>query len=246
MENGRVIEQAIAYEIEGRKCEGMLVCDERMKKMHPVILLQCDWKGVCPETVAQARMIAGDKYLVFMADMWGAGFGAKPKTFEELMKVSRALRADYKFTVDNNSKAMEILLDEGDKRGADTSRVGLVGYCAGGGFALEYARTGPKVDATVVFHVTNPNPLDASRPSNIKGSVLVLHGSVDPVTPLASIRTLEAELDGARVPWQTVIWSGACHSFTDVAAKDPGRGIYDAVLDRRSNVLAQEFLAETL
>ena len=39
MENGRVIEQAIVYEIDGRKCEGMLVCDERMKKMHPVILL---------------------------------------------------------------------------------------------------------------------------------------------------------------------------------------------------------------
>ena len=98
----------------------------------------------------------------------------------------------------------------------------------------------------MVFHVTNPNPLDASRPSNIQGSVLILHGSVDPVTPLASIRALEEELDRGKVPWQSVIWSGACHSFTDVAAKDPGRGMYDATLDRRSNVLAQEFLAETL
>ena len=128
----------------------------------------------------------------------------------------------------------------------DTSKVGLVGYCAGGGFGLEYARTGARLNATVVFHVTNPNPLDASRPSNIQGSVLILHGSVDPVTPLASIRALEEELDRGKVPWQSVIWSGACHSFTDVAAKDPGRGMYDATLDRRSNVLAQEFLAETL
>ncbi|MFM9969495.1 MAG: dienelactone hydrolase family protein [Burkholderiales bacterium] len=240
------MEQAITYEIDGRKCEGMLVAGEKLAKNRPVILLQCDWKGVCPETIAQARLVAGDKYFVFMADMWGAGFGAKAKSFEDLMKVSRALRADYPFTVANNRKAMDILLDEGRKHGADTSKVGLVGYCAGGGFALEYARTGPKVNATVVFHVTNPNPLDASRPSNIQGKVLVLHGSVDPVTPLSSIRALEAELDATKVPWQTVIWSGACHSFTDVAANDPGRGMYDAVLDRRSNVLAQEFLAETL
>ena len=162
------------------------------------------------------------------------------------MKVSRALRADYAFTIANNTKAMDILIKEGNQRGADTSKVGLVGYCAGGGFGLEYARTGPKLDATVVFHVTNPNPLDASRPSTIKGSVLILHGSVDPVTPLSSIRALEEELDRSKVSWQTVIWSGACHSFTDVAAKDPGRGMYDAVLDRRSNVLAQEFLAEKL
>lgn len=240
------MEKAIGYEIDGRKCEGMLVCGEGGAGGRPAILLQCDWKGICPETIAQARMIAGDRYFVFMADMWGAGFGAKPKTFEELMKVSRALRADYRFTIDNNRRAMEILLDEASKHGADASRVGLVGYCAGGGFALEYARTGAKVDAVVVFHVTNPNPLDPARPSNIRGPVLMLHGSVDPVTPLSSIRALEAELDSTKVPWQTVIWSGACHSFTDIAAKDPGRGMYDATLDRRSNVLAQEFLAEML
>ena len=240
------MEQAIGYEIDGRKCEGLLIQDDGIRKKAPVILLHCDWKGVCPETIAQARMIAGDRYVVFMADMWGAGFGAKPKTFDELMKVSRALRVDYKFGIENNRKAMEILLEEGGKRGADTSKVGLVGYCAGGGFALEYARTGPKVDATVVFHVTNPNPLDPARPSNIKGSVLLLHGSVDPVTPLPSIRALEAEMDATKVPWQTVVWSGACHSFTDVAAKDPGRGMYDATLDRRSNLLAQEFLGEML
>jgi dienelactone hydrolase len=240
------MEQAIGYEIDGRKCEGMVIVDDRVRKKPPVILLQCDWKGVCPETIAQARMIAGDKYFVFMADMWGAGFGARKKTMEELFKVSRALRTDYPFTIDNNRRAMQILIDEGNKHGADTSKVGLVGYCAGGGFALEYARTGAAVDATVVFHVTNPNPLDATRPSNIKGTVLILHGSVDPVTPLSSIHALEAELDSTKVPWQTVIWSGACHSFTDVAANDPGRGMYDAALERRSNVLAQEFLAEML
>ncbi len=240
------MEKPIAYEIGGRKLEGMLVYDESVKKPRPAILLQCDWKGVCPETVKQAQMIAGDKYFVFMADMWGAGFGAQAKTFAELLKIAGALRADYDFTIENNRRAMDILLAEGKALGAiDVSKIGLVGYCAGGGFALEYARTGPKVTATVIFHVTNPNPLDAGRPSNIQGSVLLLHGSVDPVTPLASIRTLEAELDASKTPWQTVIWSGACHSFTDIAANDPPRGVYDPVLDRRSNVLAQEFLAET-
>jgi dienelactone hydrolase len=180
-----------------------------------------------------------------MADMWGAGYGAKPKTFEELMKSARALRTDYRFTVGNNAKAMEILIEEGTKLGAlDASKIGLAGYCAGGGFALEYARTGAEVDAIVVFHVTNPNPLDPNRQSNIKGSVLMLHGAVDPVTPMSSIHALQQELDRTGVPWQSVVWSGACHSFTDAAANDPGRGMYDAALDRRSHAMAQEFLAE--
>jgi dienelactone hydrolase len=240
------MEQAVGYEIGGKQCEGMLVWNEKITRPRPAILLQCDWKGVCPETIAQARQIAGDKYFVFMADMWGKGFGAMEKSFEYLFKVSRALRADHEHTIANNTRAMEILLTEGRKRNAINDKVGLVGYCAGGGFGLEYARTGAKIDATVVFHVTNPNPLDPARPSNIQGSVLILHGSVDPVTPLPSIRALEAELDEHKVPWQTVIWSGACHSFTDVAANDPPRGAYDATLDRRSNIYAQEFLAEIL
>ena len=47
--------------------------------------LQPDWKGVCPDTIEQTRLVAGRDGVVFMADMFGTGYGAKPKTFDDLM-----------------------------------------------------------------------------------------------------------------------------------------------------------------
>jgi pimeloyl-ACP methyl ester carboxylesterase len=44
-------------------------------------------------------------------------------------------------------------------------------------------RAGADFKALVVFHVTNPNPVVPGTPCNIKGKVLALHGSADPVTP---------------------------------------------------------------
>jgi hypothetical protein len=46
--------------------------------------MQPDWKGVCADTVAQAHAVAGEDYVVLMADMLGAGYGDTPKMREQL------------------------------------------------------------------------------------------------------------------------------------------------------------------
>jgi dienelactone hydrolase len=240
------MELKIPYEVAGRKFEGLLVYDESVKAKRPAILMQPDWAGVCPNTIAQARQVAGREYVVFMADMFGEGYGAKKKTFEELMKTMRAVHEDLEFSIWGGSKALEMMLAEGGKRGLiDESKTAAVGYCAGGGLALEHARTGAKLDAVVVFHVTNPNPVDPKRGSNIKARVLVVHGSADPVTPKPMIDALEEELTKAGAPWQVMMFGGASHSFTDPTANTPGRNMYDPVLEKRSYALMRDFLAET-
>jgi dienelactone hydrolase len=240
------MEQKIAYEIGGKKFEGMLVYDESVKARRPAVLVQPDWKGVCPDTVEQAALVAGKDCVVFMADMFGVGYGARPKTFDDLMKASRALHEDLAFTLAGGRKAMQVMLAEGERHKLiDASRTAAVGYCAGGGLALELARAGAGLDAVVVFHVTHPNPVDPKRPCDIKGRVLVVHGSADPVTPKPMIGALEDELTAAKVPWQTVMFGGAAHSFTDPTANIPGRNQYDASLARRSYALMKDFFAET-
>ena len=62
----------------------MIVYDESVTSKRPVIFMQPDWKGVCADTIGQARIVAGKDYVVLMADMFGAGYGDKPKTREEL------------------------------------------------------------------------------------------------------------------------------------------------------------------
>ena len=78
-------EKKVPYQVNGRQFEGMIVYDDSVNAKRPAIFMQPDWKGVCGDTIAQARTVAGKDYVVLMADMFGLGYGDKPKTTQELM-----------------------------------------------------------------------------------------------------------------------------------------------------------------
>jgi dienelactone hydrolase len=208
--------------------------------------MQPDWKGVCADTIAQAREVAAKDYVVLMADMFGRGYGDKPKTRDELRTGMLAVHQNLPFTLACGAKAYQTLAAEADKLGvADTSKSVAIGYCAGGGYVLEQARARADFQAVVVFHVTNPNPVVAGTACNIRGRVLAIHGSADPVTPKPMMDALEQELTDARVDWQVMMFGGAVHSFCDPTATGEATR-YDAKLCRKSYLLMRDFFAETL
>ena len=112
-------------------------------------------------------------------------------------------------------------------------------------YVLEQARAGADFKAVVVFHVTNPNPVVAGTPCNIKGRVLAVHGSADPVTPKPMMDAFEEELTKANVDWQIMMFGGAVHSFCDPTVH-AGPTRYDEKLCRKSYMLMRDFFAETL
>ena len=240
------MEKKVPYQTNGRQFEGMIIYDDSVRTRRPAIFMQPGWKGVCADTIAQARIVAGKDYVVLMADMFGAGYGEKPKTQPELMAGMRAVHEDLAFTIACGNKAYDTLLAEANKLGLiDAGKKAAIGYCAGGGFALEQARAGADFKATVVFHVTNPNPTIPGTPCNIKGRVLAIHGSEDPVTPKSMMDAFEEELTKAKVDRQIMMFGGAVHSFCDPTA-NAGPTRYDEKLCRKSDVLMRDFFSETL
>jgi dienelactone hydrolase len=240
-------EKTVAYQVNGRRFEGMIVYDDGVPAKRPVIFMQPDWKGVCADTIGQARTVAGKDYVVLMADMFGAGYGQKPKNQDELRAGMLAVHKDLPFTLACGSKAYDTLMGEADKLGLIdvTRKAAAIGYCAGGGYALEQARAGADFKAVVVFHVTNPNPVVAGTPCNIKGRVLAIHGSADPVTPKPMMDAFEDELTMAKIDWQVMMFGGAVHSFCDPTAH-AGPTRYDEKLCRKSYTLMRDFFTETL
>jgi dienelactone hydrolase len=244
-----MVEKKVAYEHDGRKFEGAIVYDDSVKGKRPVLFMQPDWAGVCAHTLQQARDIAGKDYIVLMADMFGEGYGAKQKTVDDLMKSSRAVRGNVPFINACGAKALDVLGAEANKLGvADLSQKLAVGYCIGGGYVLEQARAGADFKGVVVFHVTAPNPMQPDAKPNIKGRVLAIHGSADPVTPKPQMDALEAEFTEAKVDWQVTLFGHAVHSFCDPTAPTSGNTPqrYDAKLCAKSYKLMREFFAETL
>jgi dienelactone hydrolase len=239
-------EKKVPYEFNGRQFEGMIVYDDGTTTKRPIVFMQPDWKGVSAETIGQARAVAGKDYVVLMADMFGQGYGAKQKTQDELRAGMLAVHKDLPFTIACGGKAYDTLLAGADELGiADTGKVAAVGYCAGGGYALEQARAGADFKALVVLHVTNPNPVVAGTPCNIKGRVLAIHGSADPITPKAKMDAFEDELTQAKVDWQVMMFGGAVHSFCDLTANAQAQR-YDEKLCRKSYRLMRDFFTETL
>ena len=239
-------EKKVPYHVDGRQFEGMIVYDEAVTAKRPAVFMQPDWKGVCPDTIGQARAVAGKDYVVLMADMFGAGYGAKPKTVDDLRAGMLAVHNNLPFTLGCGGKAYETLSAEAQRLAVvDGAKVTAIGYCAGGGYALEQARAGADFKAVVAFHVTNPNPVVSGTPCNIKGRVLAIHGSADPVTPKPMMDALEDELTKAKVDWQVMMFGDAVHSFCDPTA-NAGPTRYDERLCRKSYMLMRDFFAETL
>jgi len=236
----------VPYQVGGRQFEGLIVYDDAVTAKRPAVFMQPDWKGVCTDTIGQARTVADKDYVVLMADMFGAGYGAKAKTQDELRAGMLAVHKDLPFTLSCGAAAYDALMAEAQKLGvADAGKAVGIGYCAWGGYVLEQARAGADLKGVVVFHVTNPNPVAAGTPCNIKGRVLAIHGSADPITPKPMMDALQDELTKAKVDWQVMMFGDAVHSFCDPTA-NAGATRYDANLCRKSYLLMRDFFAETL
>lgn len=235
----------VPYEYAGRKFVGALVFADGPGGPRPAILMQPDWLGVCRHSLDMAHEVAERDYVVMVADMFGAGYGETEKTVDDLMKSSRAVRNDLKFLLGCAAAADNALTAEASRRGLiDPRRRGLIGFCIGGGFALEQARAGADFAGTVVFHVTLPNPVDAAAAPRIKGRVLALHGAADPVTPKPMMDALETELSVAGVDWQVMMFGHAVHSFCNRECNGDAQR-FDEKLCRQSYRMMREFFAET-
>jgi hypothetical protein len=54
-------EKKVPYQVNGRPFEGMIVHDDSVKSKRPAIFMQPDWKGVCADTIGQARAVVGKR-----------------------------------------------------------------------------------------------------------------------------------------------------------------------------------------
>ena len=218
-----MVSRPVPYEIDGEPFEGALVYDNAVKAARPGLLMVPNWLGVSPAAMKQAQLIAGQRYVIFIADMYGKDI--RPSNPDEAKAAATAVRGDRPLMRKRAQAAVDILKAQGGQVALEPGKLGAIGFCFGGGSILELARSGAPLKGFVSFHgnLDTPDPADAR---NIKAPVLVLHGADDPSVPKAQVDAFEAEMAAAKVDWQLVSYGGAVHSFTDPDANVPGRNQY--------------------
>lgn len=236
-----VVVKPVPYEIDGEPFEGMLIYDDSVTAPRPGLVMVPNWLGVNQDSAKKAARAAGDKYVIFMADMYGKAI--RPSNPEEAGAAAGAVRADRALMRKRAQAAVEVLKAQKATVALDTSRLGAIGFCFGGGTVLELARSGAPLKGFVSFHgnLDTPNPADAQ---NIQAPVLVLHGADDPSVPQAQVDAFVAEMKAANTDWQLVSYGGAVHSFTNPLANVPGRNEYHPRVAARAFKAMDDLFAE--
>src|SRR5262245_63653405 len=63
--------ESIFYSVSGMSCRGALIWDEGVKAPRPLLLMAPNWRGVIKPAIETGQMLAGEGYVVFVADMFG-------------------------------------------------------------------------------------------------------------------------------------------------------------------------------
>jgi len=91
-------------------------------------------------------------------------------------------------------------------------KVGVVGYCWGGGQSLNFATKCKDLNAAVVYYGRNPDPLDSV--ANIPCPVMGNYGEDDP-NIMPGVEPLKAALSKAGKSFDCKVYPGAKHAFNN-------------------------------
>jgi dienelactone hydrolase len=232
--------EACEYKDGDVTLRGHLAWDDAKAGKRPGILVMPEAFGLGAQAKRRAEMLAQLGYVALAGDPYGDG--AEFTDLQEAIKRAGAIFADPAKARQRVRVALDKLASLGQ---VDTARMASMGYCMGGSFSLELARSGASVRGVVSFH----GGLQTQRPAQsgaVKAKVLVCTGADDPFVPLAQVGAFAEEMTKAGVDWQVISYGNTVHSFTNPEADKVGApGIkYNKLSDERSWQAMKSFFAE--
>jgi dienelactone hydrolase len=236
-----MVDKPVDWTIGQDHFTGVLVYDDANAIPRPGLVMVPNWKGINPSAIEKARQIAGDDYVVLVADMYGSK--VRPKNDEEAGKVVAPLRQDRTLLRQRIEKTVAVLKEQAGKAPVDPKKIGALGFCFGGTTALELVRGGSELAGVVSLHGGLATPLPA-KDDAARTPVLVLNGADDRGTTDEDISAFEKEMDAAGADWQFVNFSGAVHCFAEADANNPPGCLYNPRAAKRAYEMMFDFFRE--
>lgn len=170
----------------------------------PAVLVVHENRGLNPHIEDIARRVALEGFIAFAPDALfplGGYPGDEDKARDLFGKLDQAkTRADFV----EASKVIEKLPNA-------TGKVGVVGFCYGGGIANYLATALPDIDAVVPFYGQQPPEADVKK---IKAPLLI-HDAEHDERVLAGWPAYEAALKANKVNYQHFTYAGTQHGFNN-------------------------------
>lgn len=196
--------KSVTYQVNGEDYEGYY---SSAGDNAPLVLLIHDWDGLTDYEVKRAEMLVAQGYSVFAADLFGKG--NRPTEVKDKRQHTGELYKDREKMRALLSGSLNAAVAEG----ANKNNAVAMGYCFGGAAVLEMARSGAQLKGFATFHggLTTPEGQDYKQ---VKGPVLVMHGTADANIPMTQFADLAKKLEDDGAAHEMVTYSGAPHAFT--------------------------------
>jgi carboxymethylenebutenolidase len=215
------VTQMTTFQSENRQLEGYLARPDR-EGPFPAIVVIHEAYGLNENMKEISRRFADQGYVALAVDL----FAGRNRAICMFRFMSNLLLNSLQNNTITDLKASLTFLSE--QPDVDNARLGAVGYCLGGSFAIAWACTDDRLKAIAPYYAGNPRPLEAvARLCPVVGS----YPDHDFTTKQG--QKLDIELEHYQVPHDIKIYSGAKHSFfndtlsnyNEAAAKDSWRRV---------------------
>ena len=172
----------------------------------PGVIVIHEWWGLNDNIRAMTRMLAAQGYRALAVDMYGDSVATTPDRAQELMRQAM-----------NNPQAAQQNLVAAFNFLTDTfgaPEVGAIGWCFGGGMALQAALALPdQLDATVIYYGRLVTDREQLAPLDMP--ILGIFGAEDEGIPVADVRAFEEALVALDKDATIHVYDGAGHAFAN-------------------------------
>lgn len=228
-----VVAETLPYaEVEDGLVYGHFVFPSDMVEPLPALIVIHEWWGLNEGVRALADRLAGEGYIVLAVDLFGGRTAQYPSD-------ARALMLDV---VENPAPANENLRQAYQflEQTAGAPRIGVLGWCFGGGWALNAAMLMPEeLDAAVMYY--GQVTADQEKLAPVDMPILGLFAEDDRGIPVDSVREFEDALEALDKNHEIVVYENVGHAFAN-----PSGNNYDAEAAEKAWAKTLSFLDKHL
>lgn len=221
----------VSYPSGAETVKGMLYAPTG-KAPFPAIVVIHEWWGLNDWVKEQASKLADQGYVTLAVDLYRGKVAATPDEAHELSRGLPHDRADRDLTA-----AVQFLKSQKNIR---KEKIGAIGWCMGGGYALDVALEEPTLAADVINY--GHLATDEASLQKIHAPILGIFGGQDRGIPVDDVKKFEQQLKSLGKDVEIHIYPDAGHAFENPNNKSGYRA--EDAADAWNRIIA--FFARTL
>jgi carboxymethylenebutenolidase len=182
-----------------------------------VIVIQ-EWWGLVPHIKNVAERFAAEGFLALAPDLYHGQTATEP---DRAMQLARSMAWDSALhDLRASAKYLKGLPE-------CTGKLGVIGYCMGGGLSYRFAAHSEAPDAAVIYYGSSPNQIEEAK--SVRAAVLGIYGELD-TRITSNAPALADAMRSAGKAFEYHVYPGAAHGFFNDEAPE----IYNAAAARDS------------